>query len=106
MNNQELVLKTGCLGYYDTVESGLIPVKVLSVTAPAEKPRFDLGRGAARVSITVRAQVTADHGAYKKGMLIDDNSVGIVPRGAIRQHQYSTTIALYRVAPDAPAATH
>lgn len=95
-------LKTGCAAYFDSF-SGLVPVTVVSVTAPETLPQFDLGHGFARISTKVKARVTEAFGAYRKGELIDSNSVDIVPRGALRRYQYSTRIGIYQVEPDAVA---
>jgi hypothetical protein len=51
-------LRTGINAYYDTVFSGLIHVKVLSVTAPDQPPVFDIGFGQAKQSINVKCRVT------------------------------------------------
>lgn len=93
-------LKTGCLAFFDTF-SGLVPVKVMSVTAPEKPPAFDLGHGNARVSILVTAKVTADQGPYKKGEVIENDSVHIVPRGAIIRGKFSSAIGVYNVEADA-----
>jgi hypothetical protein len=98
-------LKTGCAAYFDTF-AGLVPVKVLTVTAPEKPPVFDLGHGNARVSIKVTARVTKEHGPYKNGEVVESDSLHIVPRDAIIRHQFSSTIGVYDVVPDtqAPAA--
>jgi hypothetical protein len=93
------ILKTGIRAYYDTF-AGLVPVDVLSVTAPAEKPLFDLAHGGARASIVVKCRVSDDHGPYRKGTNIESNSLYVVPRAAIRRLQYSQVIAPYRVQAD------
>ena len=92
-------LKTGALAYFDCF-SGLVPVSVLSVTAPKERPVFDLGRGQARISVKVTCKVTAERGPYKKGAIIDSNSFDVMPRGAIRKHMFSSTVDTYAVQPD------
>ena len=94
-------LKTGCQAYYDSF-AGLVPVEVLSVVAPETPPSFDLGHGHARMSIRVQAKVSEDFSAYKKGEVLEGNSVSIVPRGAIRQRQFSSVIGGYDVIPDRP----
>lgn len=96
-----LELKTGVLAYYDGIAVGLIPVKVLSVTAPDKPPLFDLGIGHARCSIKVTAQVTENFGPYKKGEILDSDSVSIFPRKALFG-EYKNRIACYTVVPDAP----
>ena len=93
------VLKTGAKAYFDSF-SGLVPVSVLAVTAPEEKPLFDLAHGGARASIKVRCKVTADHGPYKKGQELENSSLSVVPRGAIRRTQYSSLIGYYQVQAD------
>lgn len=94
-------LKSGINAFYDTMRSGLVPVKVLSVTAPAKSPLFDLRSGLAPVSVKVKAVVTEDAGAYSKGMIIDSDAVHVVPRTAVKHGRYSTTISLYKVEVDA-----
>lgn len=101
-------LKSGGLAYFDSF-AGLVPVKVLSVTAPETMPSFDLGHGNARTSIKVRAKVTEDFDVYKKGEIFDSDSLFIVPRGALRQQQYSTVVGIYDVISDnqaKPAVAH
>ncbi|KWU23355.1 hypothetical protein [Burkholderia cenocepacia] len=92
-------LKKGCFAFYDSF-AGLVPVRVRSVTAPKEKPVFDLGRGQARVSIKVECEVVEDHRAYKAGTVIEATSYDVVPRGAIRRQKFSSTIGMYEVQPD------
>jgi hypothetical protein len=93
-----LELKTGVLAYYDGIAVGLIPVKVLSVTAPDKPPLFDLGIGYARWSIKVTAQVTENCGLYKKGEILESNSADIFPRKALFG-RYKDRIACYTVVP-------
>jgi hypothetical protein len=95
-------LKTGVLAYFDSF-AGLVPVKVLSVTASKEKPLFNLGIGSARISTQVSARVTADLGVYRKGEVINSNSVHIVPRGAVLLTAFSSRIAPYNVEADQSA---
>lgn len=96
-------LRTGCAAYFDSF-AGLVPVKVLSVSAPEVMPCFDLGHGNARASIKVRAEVTQDLSVYKKGEILDSNSVAIVPCGALRRREYSMVVGVYDVVPDSTAA--
>lgn len=96
-------LKTGCSAFYDT-SVGLVPVKVLSVTAEEVPPLFDLRHGAARASIKVTAQVTEEYRPYKQGEVVESSSLHIVPRGAIIRGRYSSMIGAYEVVPDAPVA--
>lgn len=94
-------LKKGCSAYFDSF-SGLVPVKVLSVCAPETLPSFDLGHGNARMSIKVRAKVTEDFNVYKKGEILDSDSLSIVPCGALRRQQYSMVVGVYDIIPDLP----
>jgi hypothetical protein len=93
-------LKTGCSAFYDS-SVGLVPVKVLSVTAPATPNFFDLGHGYARASIKVTAEVTEEYRPYEKGDLVESNSLHIVPRGAVIRGRFSSAIGVYDVVPDA-----
>lgn len=95
-------LKTGCSAFFDS-SVGLVPVKVLSVTAPATPPTFDLTHGNARASIKVAARVTEEYRPYKKGDIVESNSIQIVPRGAILRGRYAPMIGGYDVVPDDPA---
>lgn len=92
-------LKTGVPAYFDSF-SGLVPVQVLSVKAPETTPQFDLGFGMARISIKVRAKVTEAFGVYKKGEILDGDSVCVVPRKSIRRGRFSSVISGYLVEPD------
>lgn len=94
-------LKKGCSAYFDSF-SGLVPVKVLSVCAPETMPSFDLGHGNARISIKVRAKVTEDFNVYKKGEILDSDSLSIVPCGALRRREFSMVVGVYDVIPDRP----
>lgn len=94
-------LKKGCSAYFDSF-SGLVPVTVLSVCAPETMPSFDLGHGNARMSIKVRAKVTEDFNAYKKGEILDSDSLSIVPKGALRRREFSMVVGVYDVIPDLP----
>ena len=89
-------LKSGIKAYYDSF-AGLVPVKVLTVTGPKEIPLFDLGHGFARASIEVTVMVTENHGCYRKGEIIESNSLHIVPCDVIKHNKYSTTIGVYHV---------
>ena len=80
-------LVKGCLAFIDTAFSGLVPVKVLSVTD--HKPKtgivFDLTKGPNTSQYhKVKVQVTKDHFGYRRGELIESNSVNVVPRGCIK----------------------
>ena len=93
------VLKTGVSAYYDSI-SGPVPVKVLSIDAPAELPAFDLEYGQAKASIRVCGQVTANHSPYKKGEIIESNSISMFPKESLRKHQLSFSINPYTVQVD------
>jgi len=82
-------LKTGGNAYYDTVFSGLVPVRVTSVR------RGDFG------TVNATAVVTADHGAYRKGMEVKSTTRQIVPRSAIVRRKLSTRVRTYQVVVDA-----
>ena len=103
------ILKTGVLAYLDTF-AGLVPVKVVSVRAPepTKGMGFDLVSGEARASIRVGFKVTADHGGYKKGEQLEDNSLNVVPQESIQKSAYSSYITPYGVECDPkpdPSAT-
>jgi hypothetical protein len=94
-------LKTGADAFYDSF-SGLVPVKVQSVTAPMEKPLFDLGFGPARASTAVTAKVTDDFAGYRKGEVLTGNALHIVPRRAVKKTEFSYRIVSYKVEHDRP----
>jgi hypothetical protein len=80
-------LKAGCLAYYDTTFSGLVPVRVVSVS------RSEIPTG----FYVVKAKVTEDHAAWRKGDEVESSSRWIVPRSAIKRRKYSTSILPYEV---------
>jgi hypothetical protein len=73
------ILKAGSLAYLDCF-SGMVPVKVLSVTAKDASVR-----------------VTATRGAYRKGEVMTWRHSRVVPRSAARFGKYSTRIRPYSV---------
>ena len=91
------ILKTGSLAYWDTF-SGLVPCKVMHIAHPPTPPLFDLLQGGISTSIKVTILITQDHGPYRKGELFEEPAPSVVPREAIRRHQYSQTISRYEIA--------
>jgi hypothetical protein len=93
------ILKAGCLAYYDTTFSGLIPVKVDSIEE--RETIFTLVHKSdphgAKGNQTVKFTITADHGPYRKGEKLESSALWVCPRKSIRRHKYSTTIVPYRV---------
>lgn len=103
--SEGLVLKSGSLAYYDTTFGGLVPCKVLTIKDRGEgfhfvhKAHTFEGCGSTRQRVTF--QVTADHGAWHKGEILEASGIDVCPRRAIRRHKYSTTIRAYQVQCDA-----
>jgi hypothetical protein len=83
-------LQTGALAYFDTMRSGLIPCKVLSIEA-----RENQGHN-------VAVKLTAARGAYKRGETVSSISARyVVPRSAVRGLRgYSPRILPYYVRAD------
>ena len=94
-----LILKAGGLAFFDTLASGLVPVKVNSIEQ--RDCNFALVHNSdphgARSSQIVHFTVTADQGAYRKGEKLESSALWVCPRKAIRRREYSTTIMPYRV---------
>jgi hypothetical protein len=68
--------------YWDTLSSGLVPIMITSAR---------LAPGGLGMEFTYT--VTATHGGYKRGTLIDNpSSFFIIPRSAARRGKYSTKI--------------
>lgn len=68
-----LTLKTGDLAFYDTF-AGMIPCKVIGITGRS---------GPAGSNQTVRFQITAKRGAYKRGEILERWGLHVCPRGAV-----------------------
>lgn len=65
------------LAYYETVRTGLVPCKVISITRQANG------------SLHLEARVTATRGGYERGGIIGDSSMHVIPRGAVRKFRSS-----------------
>jgi hypothetical protein len=87
-------LQTGTLAYFDTMRSGLIPCKVVSIKA----------RETSGHDVTVR--LTASRGAYKRGETVFQISARyVVPRASVRGIRgYSPRILPYYVRADGAKA--
>jgi len=83
-------LKSGISARWDTF-SGLIPVRVLSVT------RLEL-------STRVTFRVTRTRGPYKTGEILESSSLRIAPVKSVRRRRYSTTIRPYHIQHDQESA--
>ena len=90
-------LKTGCLAYLDMCESGLIPCKVLSITAPKEPLLFHLTLGGISTSIKTKVVLTDTVRAYKKGEVLENDAAHTVPRKSIYKKGGRIWIAGYDV---------
>ena len=77
-------LTVGCKAYLDSF-SGLVPCKVLAITR---------GNGLTQVQV----KLTATRCAYKCGEILTDNSLHVVPRGAVHVRGGQYRIRLYSVA--------
>lgn len=83
-------LQPGALAYFDSF-AGPVPCKVESIST--SNPH-DTRPGSWQ---DVKARVTADHGAYKKGEELAGWALHFFPRAALRRRKYSSVIAPYRV---------
>jgi hypothetical protein len=81
-------LKSGSLALFDTIGSGLVKCKVLSIR--------QLPRGGTAVEFVV----TATQGAYRKGEKLESTSTWVVPRKSVRRGKYFATIKPYKVEAD------
>lgn len=70
--------RPGTLAFFDTIQSGLVPCKVTSVSKGGPFPGW---HATGRPEIT--AVVTADRGAYKKGMTVESPANYMVPRSHV-----------------------
>lgn len=98
--SEGLVLKAGSLAFYDTM-SGLVPVKVNSIK-PYEGSFHLVHKSqqfpnAPSTAQWVNFTVTADHGPWKKGEIIEAFGLNVCPRKAVKHRQYSSTIRAYQV---------
>lgn len=70
------VLKTGCLAYYDTIESGLVPCEVLAITKTVD----DL----CGVRRYAKIRITENRYAYRRDDVVDGISAAfVIPRGSV-----------------------
>jgi hypothetical protein len=67
------------LAYYDTF-SGMIPCKVIAIDTDKS---FDYDKGIP-TSDKITVKLTANCQAYKRGEIITDNSMHIIPRESVR----------------------
>jgi hypothetical protein len=79
----DTILKTGCKAYLDSF-NGLIPAVVVSVT--------DMWN--------VKLRLTASRAAYKRGEVIETNSLHAVPREAVHVRSGQYRIGFYRTQVD------
>ena len=94
------ILKTGCLAYLDMSESGMIPCRVIAITAPEKPPLFDLKLGGIPLSIKTRVVVTKATRAYKKGEIIECPAAYTVPHKSVFRWGRRDMIAGYTVEVD------
>lgn len=80
-------LRVGCLAYYDSL-SGLIPCKVLSISG-------ENGHASSEQDVTVK--LTANRKAYKRGEVITQSALWVIPRDAIFKRRYGARIGYYTV---------
>lgn len=92
-------LKTGSRAYFDSM-GGLVPVRILSITAPTTTPTFDLTLGGVSTSVMVRAQITEDSGPYKEGEVIATPATYVFPTSALKKVGYSLFVQPYEVIGD------
>ena len=92
------ILKTNVSGYLDSMV-GLVPVKVLSVKSPPKTngPEFFFTKGTGDSRIKVTAKVTEDLLGYKKGEIIESDSIKIIPRSSVYQGEYHIKIKAYSI---------
>lgn len=95
------VLKVGTMAYYDTLRSGLVPCKVVSITE--DKPgkqglHFELSKGGIPQRYRANIRITTGaHCGYRKGELLVTHAYHVVPRVCIKRRRYSTYILPYTV---------
>ena len=92
------ILKAGVSGYLDNM-TGLVPVKVLSVKSPPKTngPEFFFTKGTGDSRIKVTAKVTKDYKGYKKGEIIESDSIEVIPRTSVYQGEYHIKIKAYSI---------
>ena len=95
---KNITLKTGVSGYLDSM-SGLVPVKVLSVKSPQKTngPEFFFTKGTGDSRIKVTAKVSKDFGGYKKGEIIESDSIQVIPRTSVYHTDFHTKIKAYSI---------
>jgi hypothetical protein len=95
---KKIILKAGVSGYLDNM-TGLVPVKVLSVKSPSKTngPEFFFTKGTGDSRIKVTAKVTEDYKGYKKGEIIESDSIEVIPRTSVYQGEYHIKIKAYTV---------
>jgi hypothetical protein len=84
------VLRSGMTALFDSM-AGMIPVKVLSITGES---------GAPSSRQEVKARVTRDTGGYKKGEVLSEWGLRIVPRAAFSARRHGARITYYTVEVD------
>lgn len=70
-----MTLKVGDLAYFDTF-AGMITCRVMSITGTSGHPS---------TGQTVKAQLTAERGAWKPGEVIETSGLHVCPRPAYRR---------------------
>jgi hypothetical protein len=86
----------GTLAFYQGVDGAMVPCKVEKIT-----------RGAFG-SLSIQARITANRGAWKRGMMVDSTPTWIFPRDRVRlrtAHRLGWVLGGYSWTPseDAPA---
>ncbi len=87
MVHTKQTLKTGDLAYLDTF-AGMLPCRVLSVVGQS---------GPCGSMQQVRVRLTTNHGPYKRGEVLSEWGLRVVPRRAIRGSRYDPRILPYDV---------
>ena len=84
------ILKANSLAYFDSF-SGLIPCKVICINGPS-------GRASSEQKVMVR--LTANRRGYKKGEVLTEWALHVVPRDAVYFRDHSARIGSYLVEGD------
>lgn len=79
------IYKSGSRAYIDTVQSGLIPCRVLSVDKPGN------GWESCSGAVTVKVLPSAK-GAFNPGLVCSFSAATIVPARQVKRRKYSTRI--------------
>ena len=84
-------LRSGIAARFDAFTSGLVPVKVMSISGSS---------GPCSTAQRVMFRVTRNHGPYKAGETLDSFALHVIPVKSLRHRKYGTTILPYDVACD------